>query len=102
MNNSINQKTCMFETIKDLQKYLSVAQTEEKILFECPLFQIKGDNPSPAKASIKFFRFYESFMLISKVIFQLFPIIYFFSLNLLLISNMQLMGLKLLSISNII
>lgn len=67
MNDSINQNSCMFETIKDLQKYLSVAQTQEKILFECPLFQIKEDNPSPAKATIKFFRFYESFMLISKV-----------------------------------
>ena len=64
----------IFQPLNNLEKYMKIANTTEKIMYECPLFLKIKDTETNSK--IKFLRLYETFMLISTV-FILFYISYF-------------------------
>ena len=63
--NKVNFK--IFQSLKDLKKYVKIVNTTEQILYECPIFLKIRDTETNSK--IKFLRLYETFMLISKYYF---------------------------------
>ena len=60
-----NSNSEIFQTLKDLKKYMKIVNTTESILHECPLYLKIGESETNSK--IKFLRLYETFMLISTV-----------------------------------
>lgn len=67
MNFQIENSTLkLFQPLKDLSKYMAIVNTNERILYECPVFLKAGGADSNSK--IKFLRLYETFILISTVL----------------------------------
>ena len=98
--NKVNFK--IFQSLKDLKKYVKIVNTTEQILYECPIFLKIRDTETNSK--IKFLRLYETFMLISKVlIFSifLFSEIHYCSANPLISLKLLHMGITFLLISNV-